>query len=719
MNVAAMKKADRKKQYAKAGKAYQQVIKNAEKTGNIASIDDTKRQFMIAYSEVINAYRNDIEIGNKDISSEFRKLVLDSQNYLSYSRGEVSVSQNQDATMATFSSSLGTGLRGIEETPGARKAAAEEDISGQRITANQKSGLLDIAGWLLRNMDKTTKMGESKSAWVRGYMLRQPPRVKLLTYYMVENGAMSLEGDALKAAIVKSQSPDYVPNLARFKSKMIASRALVHKRVFGGKFQWETLAQSARFSASMAGQLARFGIEPSEVQNANASSTSGNGPGIVLPSDLMTHLVDLNKIREDLETLIHEREAAGNGWTRSNNAQLQIKLKAFWREATQLIQQVQILGDFGVGAEGGKISAAGDVQGTIDEGGGYLADSLETLHGLMNERFDQIGDASSYIAVIAAVNAAATAVTNLVELFTKRNYTTGEEKLEKSVELISNLWKVTRACVTVYEKAKNVENVMGPATADLVSGILDFGEGGVQVFSAGVQKSRLTSSQKKIQENQSLTEKDKRLTDQAARLRRRQLNTKQKVGGMKMATGAIEIAAGILTATGVGAPVAAALKLVALGMTIFQSVYAYYQKKSNIKQTIDDYLLMDQNILPIVAGGLTRLAEYQNTVMGRPVPLPSPDQLRDQVRLECAAMMGFYGLNEFYNYITGVYAELIYSKAMLTEDGNPIPVDENGKPQVLTETNKQYIEMLGAYGLKPDFKNRRPTAATIQKKMAG
>ena len=194
-NLAQMSKSKRKTEYRNAGKAYSRVIKTAAKDKTPSNVqEDTRKKFIFSYEEILRYFQNDTEVTLDDVSSDFRKLMTDALPYLfSTANGRALSPQEQQGPSPSVEGAIRRGLQQSGESP---REEPDGEESGQKVTAAQKSGLMDIARWLLRNMDKHGAAGDSKSAWVRGYVLEQPPRVKLLAYYMVENGASSLTGEA-------------------------------------------------------------------------------------------------------------------------------------------------------------------------------------------------------------------------------------------------------------------------------------------------------------------------------------------------------------------------------------------------------------------------------------------------------------------------------------------------------------------------------------------
>ena len=271
-----------------AGKAYKKML------GPVAQDKvpeeyryNAKRQFILEYKDVVEEYLADQELSKESIHEDFGEVVT-LYKQLFYGKKEPknpSSPEEQKKNKATEKKLAERTLarRGTSEiiysTMKENGMAVSEDSevediqADSQLTGAQKTGLKDISQWMLRNMDKTGIMGDSKAPFVRGCVLRQPARVKLCAYYLVETDARKLSGEALQKAVVESQRPSYVPNLARFKDKMIASKFKFWKRFTGDQFYWQKLSESMRFAMQAKPILMKFGeLGASEVTEADGAS---------------------------------------------------------------------------------------------------------------------------------------------------------------------------------------------------------------------------------------------------------------------------------------------------------------------------------------------------------------------------------------------------------------------------------------------------------------
>lgn len=742
----------RKDEYKQAGKAYKKMLKPLKSSKFPAEfIEKSKAQFLQEYKEVVEDYLQDEDMKNEAISEEFTSLV-------DYYKGSSQSAAGKESTGTQEGVGGISGLirKGIKDAGEDVLGEGNEELeSNASISGGQMKGLKDISRWMLRNMDKTGIIGDSKAQFVQNYILRQPARLKLCAYYLVETDARKLSGEKLREAVVESQSSRYVPNLERFKSKMLATKFKFWKRFDGSQFYWEKLSESMRYAVAHAPDILKIGdLGSPEVtasdgaggdqdsegkKDSEKKQTDGTGSGAGSPASsegggakiayarfklLENMILDQLKKKETLKKQ--------NKWTQDDQNKLDLLVKDYAQSGKTISEAVRdgLIGDIeaeeveGYEAEDGKISKGQDIAdvigGTVIGTSGDIVSADKLLKIVKDEKHTTRMEASgNWLGTISGVVSFGILIADVVRMAKKDSYVSGTTKVEEASSVIESVIDLASDGLDLYKGFMNIEDKSKFATqssgiAGMVTGSVAVVAGAVQMTTAGIQKSHLTNATESIQKNTELSDKDKERAANAAKLQKRLLDDKQVTAGLNMAVGALNVAAGALMFTGVGATVAAVLSGVATGLSLISSVYSFFKSKSNTKKTIDEYIHMD-DIYPIVQKDIESKITKEQKEKG--VTPPKESKIKDYIRMEAAAQMGCIGIDDFINYITRQYAVLIHDKALLQADGKtPVAIGSDGKP-VLSQTNKDFAEMLKGYGLKADYKKGKPTVNTIQKRM--
>jgi hypothetical protein len=172
---------------------------------------------------------------------------------------------------------LGTVLADTELNIENKDQKEDHDKLSGGINPSAMKGLKDISAWMLRNGAKTgAYSGNERIRFVTKGVLNEDARVKLFAYYLVEKG-MEKEAnpDSLKVALAESQT-NYIPDLAAFKDKVIASKFKFWKRFDASHFYWEKISAAIRLAIKNRDFLKPFGSLGHEV---NASDQGGEDAG--------------------------------------------------------------------------------------------------------------------------------------------------------------------------------------------------------------------------------------------------------------------------------------------------------------------------------------------------------------------------------------------------------------------------------------------------------
>ncbi|MCD8038037.1 MAG: hypothetical protein LUE96_02985 [Lachnospiraceae bacterium] len=734
-------KRKRKAKYKAVGDVYESMMKQLDKASLHEDRMSARFQFLNEYSEVIQEYIEDEELKDKPIDPDFDYLVkLYKRHYLKdgFTREENAARMERRGGMwGESADAVRSGLQKANLMP--EGDTVRESEKGRPLTGDQMAGLKSISRWMLRNMDKTGvwEMGDSKSAFVRNYVLKQSPRVKLCAYYLVETDARKLKGSKLKQAVAESQSPSYVPNLQKFKDKMIASKFKFWKRLSGSEFYWDKLADSMRFAVAESATILKFGgggapevTENDAGENASAATagTATQGSGGNSEKEKKKKAADNYRaflmVHKLILKLMDRRDKAKAGeWKESDEEMLNSATVEYLKYGKQIVKDIQNgeAGDFSADdGTGSEIASALEMEETVE---GIVAKGLtnETFLGFIKNAKAAEGTelSGNWLGAASGIASFTAIITEIIRSGKKNSYTSSADKGERAMEILSSIGEMASSALDSYKDLKGIEEttnfaVKSASIASMATGTLNVGAGLASFIGGGVQKYHMTKATEQIKNNGNLTEEEKQKEEQAAALQRRLANAKQVTGSIKMVSGGIQIASGALLLTGIiGVPLSVVLSGIATGVDLMASVYSFFHKRSNLKDTIDDYIHMD-DLYPLVKRELDKQLAMKKDANSDP---PNESDLKDSIRREAAAQMGYAGLDGFYNYITREYATLIYTKAMLQDDGET-PVDVvNGEPR-LSQTNRDFAEMLKGYGLKPDYKRGKPTIDTIQKRMA-
>ena len=725
---------------------------------------NAKRQFILEYKDVVEEYLADQELSKESIHESFGDVVT-LYKQMFYGKKEpknLGSPEVQEANKATerklaertlarrgtseliYSTMKENGMSVMED------ASVDEIQADSQLTGAQKTGLKDISQWMLRNMDKTGIMGDSKAPFVRGCVLKQPARVKLCAYYLIEKDAGKLSGEALQKAVTESQSPGYVPNLVRFKDKMIENKFKFWKRFTGGQFRWQKLSESMRFAIQARPALMKFGElgptlateEDAQKTPSDAEKTGGTGSGAGTPPrkkrpfNLYYEMMLVN--RDELIRLLDKKEksATGGEWTRKDAGDLARAQKGFLKYGIETVQQIQNGEVESYEPDEGKLTKATDGMGKIEKGIGGIASGMSNekvgkavdwiadlvhsprISNLLETRGEWIG-ASTGVITFASM------IIDIVRWAKKDGYSSHTTKVDEAASFFNQITEIAKQGLEGYMgiadiAEKSAQGLQMTGIANVVAGGVSMITGGTQIATGGIQRSHLTNAQNAIASNADVNYDDKRKTDNMIALQRRNLKLKQNQGGAAMVSGALNVIAGALALSGVGVGLAAVFTTAATVISMASSIFAFFKKKSNKNAAIDEYIQMDR-IYPGVSAKIKEACKVQNLAgknAGKSAEMPKDEDIKKYIRLEAAANLCCYGIDDLYNYLTREYAELLYSKVFCKDDGvTPIEY-RDGKPE-LSKTNKQYAELLKGFGLKAkyDEKKPRPTVLTIQKRM--
>ena len=232
--------------------------------------------------------------------------------------------------------------------------------------------------------------------------------------------------------------------------------------------------------------------------------------------------------------------------------------------------------------------------------------------------------------------------------------------------------------------------------------------GGLQIASSAIQLGRAVSTEKDVkkarktldQKDQKTLTKDEKILSRFLKHQSADAKRQKAVGSLELVSGGINVAMGALMFTGlVGIPALAALGLVNIGISIAKLVTNTVMKKKNRRQAVDDFLQLDDKVKEI----------KQVALDNDPDAKINEKQLREEVRKEALAKLGYSSYMECYRFIVAQAAELLYDKNFVN-----VPQEESER--------QMYSSALDSVGLKRSKKKvegevQHPTAAEIYKKL--
>ena len=168
-----------------------------------------------------------------------------------------------------------------------------------------------------------------------------------------------------------------------------------------------------------------------------------------------------------------------------------------------------------------------------------------------------------------------------------------------------------------------------------------------------------------------------------------------------MVSGGVSIATGALMLAGTAfLPVLAIVAFVGIGLTITKLAMNCSAKKRNRQEAVDDFLHVDEKFQKILE---------KKKALAAPGKKINEKKLREAIRKEALAKLGYTSYMDCYRFIVAQAAELLYNKNFVN-----VPADETEK--------QMYRAALDSVGLKQSKKKvqgeaQHPTAAEIYKKL--
>ena len=329
---------------------------------------------------------------------------------------------------------------------------------------------------------------------------------------------------------------------------------------------------------------------------------------------------------------------------------------------------------------------AGTAVSTIADKGSYVHWNIGELSKVKMTKADGglnlAGNVSSLISGLLAIAA----------LTRNASHETAGEIAQKCFEITSNMASIAESATGNVYKIKNAGEIAAgiditesgalthAAQAEVYAGIVS---GAVNTTLGVYQLAKANNHRKDIKsgsEDLSTMETDEANKGKIARitnLASRKLENEELSGTANVIGGALQLVGGILDATVVGAGIGTIFNGIGSAITLTTSVAMYFKNKSDRKQTIDEYIGLEKpiegtgakeslldKILKICKNAIegtewseTKKALYMHTIVS------NLDQIKDMIREDVTAMLGYASPQAFYDAIIDEYAEFLYAHA--------------------------------------------------------
>lgn len=270
--------------------------------------------------------------------------------------------------------------------------------------------------------------------------------------------------------------------------------------------------------------------------------------------------------------------------------------------------------------------------------------------------------------------------------------TTGEI-VQKCFEITAHMATIAESATASAYKIKNAKDLVaiagGAKTTDavkhatkasayagIVAGAVNMSVGIAQLSKSLGQRKDFQSGKEGLDAYEN-DEANKGVANRLARIIERNHENQEISGTANAVGGALQLVGGILDATGVGATVGTILNGIGAAITVTTSIIMFFKKRSDRKSTIDEYIGlekppegtgMQKSLLEVVLDGCKEVLESTNLTEAQKqeywkLVIASLDAIKDGIRAEVTAMMGFANTEQFFQAILEEYAIFLYEHA--------------------------------------------------------
>lgn len=694
---------DPKEELEKMVKAYDSMAAYLKKESVFISEKSAKKY----YAKLFELFSSDIEKFRKKVSAPGKEITAFLKKYDDWNKapetGENQIENILKPAMPKDEDVVekddGTGIKGIN------------------LTEVQKKNVEVIGAWIMRHSVISTRKYPSFAL----NLLQTTPEQQLLIYYLIENEKQeSAMGIDFFTAL-----HNYQPDLANFRKKV----------------KLDNLSRALRSSMALYGQMKNFGAISEEIAHTDRQIEEDNAPANADKRPLTEKRKTLIKAVSQRGALLRMlyRNAGLHEDMPPDMAEdpiLRRRLFDEYKKMDELVVSIAAINkqindgaavspdyqsdklradaeELSAEDRGSALDTAGTVMTGIKEYVsdaiiGSFADAVDVAGGYAAGMTDTKGfqHFSGWSGGLTALFGFATATVAAVGIALEDGITAADrtaQSLAVSADLIDSAGGVLSAVgalhtafTTVAEEAASQVTWIGSAsdaaftTMSLGDKLAFFGggatvlAGGIKAAASTVQLGRAISSRhdvkrarKTLNDKTGELTKDERNVQQFLKHQDRTITRNEVSAGVGMATGIAAVVMGGLAMTGFLAPVAAILGLGILVADLgFGKLFNLNRRHANRRKTVDDMLGMDDMLKKV-------RAEHPDKEALKKI---SDSDLKDKIRTEALAMMGFSSYHECFRHLCTQYATTLYNKVFIED---PPPADR-----------EMYLDAMKSLGLK-------------------
>ena len=581
-----------------------------------------------------------------------------------------------------------------------------EDLKGITLSTAQKEGVRLIGSYLLSKSDQDS---------MKFHLLETKPEQQLLVYYLVENEKQ----DQARGVDIYRALNNYEPNLERFK----------------GKANWKKISRAFRASIALNDEMKNYGLISDELEKAAETVEEDKKKTDIKNEDKIKNIAYAIACRGVCLKMLYRNAGLHEDMPPDivEDPVLRARMFKEYREIGKLAEELKKLGSDSKAAYDSDKLRKDSESGPSDGESASVFDITNTAVGYVNEYVmgmtvgglgnlvnlsgfvtDTVTDslafthASGWAGGLTAILGFAGAILTSASIAMEHTISAADrtaQALSVSADFINasggtmtSVTTLTGIFTTVSETAATTVEVLGGAAAMIA--------GTIQIGASGIQLGRAISSKMDVSRSrETLDKKDQsKLTADEKRLKRflnhENSESKRNItsAGIGIASGVLAVASGALLAGGF-VPAAAVVGLISIGLNITGKIIDWRWRARNRKKAVDDML------------GIDALMEHvlKEHPKAEELKKKDKDKLREKLRNESLAMMGFSSYKECYRHICTEYATLLYNKVFVEK-----PADR-----------QMYLDAMKSLGLKMvespvQGEEYRPTIeAMVSKMMSG
>ncbi len=607
----------------------------------------------------------------------------------------------------------------------------------------QKDGLRTVLAWMYRNCNKSS---ESKESFVFKLTQAAPEKV-LYMFYILENGTQS----APNAELFYSAANTYVPNVDNIKKHLIASKAKFWRRIGSDAsdnvIDWSKIGQAARFALNCDVITDYYEYEDKAKEEKEKYRANQANPSraiepllklLINEGNMMLTLYKAAGLSADMPPrLIHDSQMRERvlSLNRSfaRNVDLLRTLRSSYRGGYGGDQDPHEQGQ----NAGAPVAMKAKERGTKEAVDDYNTTTtavlnVDTLFKVIGEKMDPLlkNDYYSFsktgVSFVSNLVGFITTTINAANLMNSASNLTGADHAAKALNITGSMFKHTGGMIqgagtitsrfvdtasasttgwigntSIRSASKAFSSVAGgtqfvAGIATMASGAFMTTAGLVEIGRSVSSRNDVARSEKRIADIQRdggvLTEDQKKLVNLNRHMNRK-ITDQEFSGTVKAIGGVLAMAGGFMTTTGILAPIGGIIaitgSLINIGLGV---LYARHRRKVTQRKAADDGLKLDEAVA-MIRQARPELANLKPKEV---------EKLKDQVRQEALAELGYATYKEFYADLSRQNAMLLYKHVFEMPEG--------------TDDYKMFLDTLKSLGLKIEKSqdNSKPNIPTPQ-----